>query len=381
MITIKNKKHCCGCEACAQKCPSKCIEIFEDEEGFSYPKVNSEYCIACNICEKVCPMIVDYNVGNKISSSYISYNLDLEERLKSSSGGIFLVIAKEILSKNGVVYSAIFLEDFTVEHSRITNVRELNKARGSKYLQSKIGCSYKNVEKDLKENKYVLFVGTSCQIAGLQAYLNTSYDKLFTIDIVCHGVPSRKVWKKYLAELEYQFNEKVTKVNFRDKSNGWNNYNMKITFETQEYVCNHLEDPYMRFFLSDIDLRPSCYECKFKGLNRASDLTLGDAWGIENYCKAEYDDNGVSIILVNTPKGHEILNNVSENIHLEKYDIDIIFPKYSGGRRNANFNPNREKFFRKINTNRIEDLLSLIEFSFIDRIKIFLNKLNNKVKR
>lgn len=200
MISVIEKNNCCGCSACEQKCPKKCITMMEDEEGFFYPHVNKVKCIECGLCEKVCPVI---NVGENEQkiTAYAAYVNDKNVRMKSSSGGMFTLFAQKILNENGVVFGAAFDQNFMVHHIYIESEENLSKQQGSKYLQSRIENTYRETEQYLNSGRKVLFTGTACQIAGLKQFLMKEYDNLYTVDVLCHGVPSSKLWKHYL---EYQ---------------------------------------------------------------------------------------------------------------------------------------------------------------------------------
>lgn len=313
MIQITEKCKCCGCEACAQKCPRQCIQMRTDEEGFWYPEVNKVECIECGLCEKVCP-VINQNEDKRPLKVYAAINPDVEVRQKSSSGGIFSLLAQYILSKEGVVFGARLNNKQEVVHDYCETLEEFSPFRGSKYVQSLIGNSYKQAETFLKADRKVLFSGTSCQIAGLHKYLRKEYENLLTIDVVCHGVPSPLVWRKYCDEILLkktgventikQQSASNIRISFRDKSNGWKNYNMLVKNEHDIlYKECFRENPFMKIFLRDISLRPSCYACPTKSGKSGSDITLADFWGIERYYPQMDDDKGTSLVMLNTEKG------------------------------------------------------------------------------
>lgn len=344
MINITFSKDCCGCEACSQICPKHCISMTRDTEGFLYPKVDTTICIECGMCEKVCPIINQFD-EKKPSAVYAAKNNDELERLSSSSGGIFILVAKQIISEGGVAFGVKFDENWNVVHSYCETVEELSKFQGSKYVQSRIGDSYKTVEKFLKNDRKVLFTGTSCQIAGLKHYLRKEYDNLFTIDVVCHGVPSPKVWENYLNDIKcakrsigkntvsLSLNEtsvKITDVLFRDKTNGWKKYGFKITYVACKATENSVskspinqqsisliepfyDNIYMKGFLRNLYLRPSCYYCQAKAGKAHSDITIADYWGIQNYYPQFDDDKGVGLIMINSSKGDKMYNSLHLN--------------------------------------------------------------------
>lgn len=323
MQKICNKNDCCGCLACKNICPKNAIYIKEDEQGFEYPEINSQICINCGLCKKVCPILNGKEEEKNTSNAFAIYNKNTEIRMESSSGGIFTEIAKQIINDEGIVFGAIFDDKFNVLHKGIDNIENLWKIRGSKYLQSKIGDTYKQSKQELENGRKVLFTGTPCQIEGLYTYLGKDYEKLYTQDLICHGVPSAKVWRKYIEYREKQDSGKIKKISFRNKYNkGWNNYQTCFEYEDKQISIDHHEDLYMRLFLSDMVLRPSCYSCKFKKKHRRSDITLADFWGIDEILPKMNDEKGTSLVLVNSKKGQELFKHINENVYIEKVDFE-----------------------------------------------------------
>ena len=242
MIKVEEKSRCSGCHACSNACPKNCIQMTSDEEGFWYPQVDKEKCINCGLCEKVCPIIHKWQPDDsRTTTAMAAINLNEEIRLKSSSGGIFTLIAEEIIKQGGVVFGAALTDDFrSVHHIYVDNTDDLEKLRGSKYVQSKIGDTYKQAKDYLDSGRKVLFTGTPCQIGGLYSYLRTPYENLFTQDIICHGVPSPMVWEKYIEGHERKASSKTNIVTFRNKANGWKAYSVFIGFDNyKEYLNNH----------------------------------------------------------------------------------------------------------------------------------------------
>lgn len=328
MINIIESKDCCGCNACVQKCPKKCIEMKQDKEGFLYPIVNKDLCIDCGLCDKVCPVINQYE-ERKPLNVFASKNRDEEIRLKSASGGIFSLLANQTIDKGGIVFGAIFNEGWQVEHISIDNHKDVYRLRGSKYLQSQINDSFKSVEKYLKEGKDVLFSGTPCQIAGLKHYLIKDYENLTTVDLVCHGIPSPMIWNdylKYVIDKNKDFKKiptsernslKISSVNFREKATGWKRYSIKITAENKESGQQYtlVNEPgyhniFMMGFLKNLYIRPSCHFCPARKGKSGSDLTIADYWGINRF-KPEFDDDkGVGLVMVNNEKGLKLFNSL-----------------------------------------------------------------------
>lgn len=300
----------------------------EDKEGFLYPIVDENKCINCNICNTVCP-----NKRRDITSvilSSLACSTQAEIKENCSSGGVFYALAISILELGGVVFGAAFDSKWNVVHKRADNQKELQALLKSKYVQSNVVGVFSQIKNELNNNRWVLFSGTPCQVAGLKCFLKKDYERLLLIDVICHGVPSPKVWKKYLHENlsgKKQGNQ-ICNVDFRDKSNSWKDYNFSISYKKggvfEKDCVLHYKDPYMRLFLQNVILRPSCYKCHFRQLNYSSDITLGDFWRVDELIGTKSDDKGVSAVIVRTKKGQEFISNV--NFALSKpvsYD-DIV---------------------------------------------------------
>lgn len=376
MIDITDKKQCCGCSACVQACPKDCIEMIEDEEGFLYPLVDKEKCTDCNICSKICPMENIARNKDREINAYAAYSNNLEVRMESSSGAIFSLYADAIIKKDGVVFGASFDEDNMVHHIFVENKDQMHKLRGSKYTQSRIENTYIEVQKFLQEKRYVLFSGTACQVAGLKNFLRKQYDNLYTIDVLCHGVPSPKVWRKYIDELENKYDSKVSSVNFRNKETGWKTYSIDIRFNNhQKYRKRYDMDSYMNLFLSDICLRPSCHNCKYKSLSRASDITLGDSWGIDKYMLDMDDDKGTSVVITHTLKGQELFDSYKDHMKFKQAEVEKILPASSDSRNSVKMHRNRSKFFKLLNKG-----VNIIKLEKLVKINIFIT-MKIKIKR
>ena len=299
MIRITDKHNCCGCGACAQRCPRQCITMQTDKEGFAYPVVDTKQCCDCGLCDKVCPVINRLPARPPVAT-YAATNCNQAVREESSSGGIFTLLA---INKGGIVFGAAFNERWAVEHTFADNIDDIKKFRGSKYVQSNIGGSYSVAEKFLKEGKEVLFSGTPCQIAGLKRFLRKEYKNLKTVDFLCHGTPSPLVWEKYLNEV-CSANDitTISDIQFRNKAEGWKKFSLQITYTGNDGKEKIFREPlnknlYMRCFLGDLCLRPSCYQCPARSGKSGSDITLGDLWGAEQICPEIDDDKGLSLVL------------------------------------------------------------------------------------
>ncbi|PYG88204.1 coenzyme F420-reducing hydrogenase beta subunit [Ruminiclostridium sufflavum DSM 19573] len=348
MIKITEKYNCTGCHACANVCPKECINMESDSEGFLYPGVDLKSCIACGLCEKVCPVSNKKDIDNE-PQAFACYSKNEQVRLESSSGGIFTLIAEQIINEGGVVFGVILDKDMTAVHSYAESMEQLKAFRGSKYVQSKIGEAYKIAGNFLKKNRKVLFSGTPCQIAGLKAYLQQEYDNLFCIDIICHGVPSPRAWGKYVSYQESHMGSKVQGANFRHKDKGWNRFSMELEFNNgTRYIQTLDKDLYMQAFLKDACLRPSCHKCSFKTLHRQSDITLADFWGIQKIAPHMDDDKGTSLVFANSGKGKLMLDRLQNLIVSERVDIDKAVCYNPAAFRSAGENPKRGAFFEDI---------------------------------
>ena len=380
---MMNKKECCGCTACMHVCPVKCIVMQEDEEGFLYPAVEKEKCIHCHKCKKVCPVLNSENQNTK-TQAFVGYSRNEEIRKQSSSGGVFSVIAEWILEQDGVVFGAAFDENFEVHHISVESKEELAKLRGSKYVQSRLENVYPEVKQYLEMKRKVLFTGTACQIAGLRKYLDKEYESLYTVDVLCHGVPSPKIWRMYLEEMKRQHNALIEKVEFRNKETGWKNYSMNILFSDMQRYCVHFfEDKFMSMFLDNIDLRLSCYECHFKDFPRISDMTIGDSWGIEKYMPDMDNDTGTSIILIHSLKSGIILDAIKKKLIVREARLDEVLPSTADSRRSVEMHPNRKKFWEGVRKGENIDILyGYLRKTFIWKMVSFLKCLTpNFLKR
>lgn len=343
MIKIKDKRLCCGCSACIQKCPKHCIVMQEDDEGFLYPKIDKSMCIDCHLCEKVCPCL-NQKKPREALKCYAAFNLNETVRNDSSSGGIFTELAEKVINDGGVVFGARFNDKWKVIHSYTETISGLAKFRGSKYVQSFIGNTYKEAELFLKQGRKVLFSGTPCQIAGLRLFLRKEYENLLAVDFICHGVPSPGVFRWYLQEELDSYASKnncitikplssirsipkgdilipegieVKNIRFRDKKEGWKKYSFALLLaeatadgkkNTVSLSSTLKEHPFLRGFLRNLYLRPSCSFCPSKNIKSGSDITMADFWGSQNIAELQDDDKGLSAIMINSKKGADIFD-------------------------------------------------------------------------
>lgn len=347
MIRISDKSLCCGCTACVCACPAQCIVMRRDREGFDYPVANPDLCLNCGLCEKICPVLNPDEKGNA-KAAYAARNEDA--LLRSSSGGVFPVIAEKFVTGGGEVCGAQLDEECKVVHSFVDRKEDLQKIRGSKYVQSELYSIFDDVRTELDNGQKVLFSGTPCQIAGLKAFLRKDYAGLYLVDIACHGVPSPGLWEKYKAVMETRHGFKLKSVDFRDKSDGWRHYNIRYVFQSKEVLVPRMDDPYMALFLQDMTLRPSCYECRFRNGNSGSDLTLADLWSVEGTCPQMNDDRGVSAVLINTDKGRELFESVADMLVSSEITSDAA-RKENGGFTGAIVLPEkRTEFFKGVHS-------------------------------
>lgn len=316
MIEIKNKKDCCGCHACVSVCAHHAITMQADAEGFLYPVVDKGTCTDCGLCEQVCPVIHQASPTQPLQV-YAARSYDEDLRCQSSSGGIFTLLAEAVIREGGVVFGAKFDEEWNVIHAWTETADGLAAFRGSKYVQSTIGNTYREVKEFLQQGRKVLFTGTPCQIAGLKRYLRKDYDNLLAVDIICHGVPSPLVWQRYLDEMRAQ--GEITDISFRDKANGWAQYGFRLCYapsggEEKVFLQPFLQNTYMRGFLADLYLRPSCHDCPSRSGKSGSDITLGDFWGIEVQHPEMDDKAGTSVLIVKSDKGAAWLMKIDADL-------------------------------------------------------------------
>jgi coenzyme F420-reducing hydrogenase beta subunit len=323
-VLYENKENCCGCSACCAICPVTAITMEADEKGFLYPSIDSKLCIECGLCIKVCPIRNSDSKENSLEPDvYAAKHKSDEVRMNSSSGGMFTAISDYVIDSGGVVYGAAFDEDFKVCHICAVTKYERDQFRGSKYVQSDLDCCFQEIKEKLENGISVLFSGTPCQVEGLNKYLRgVEISQLMTVDNVCHGTPSPKIFTQYLDKIKSQYNSNIKWINFRYKLLGWRSQAINISLENgQEYISTASEDPFYRLFLPNIILRDSCYQCIFTNVHRPSDITLGDFWGIEESLPDFEDEKGVSLVLVNTEKGRKIFNNLTGVLDIRKSDL------------------------------------------------------------
>ena len=387
--------NCSSCSACANICARGAISMRLDSEGFYRPVIDAEKCVQCGACEKVCPWtnaVSNPNLASDVPQTVAVFAKDESVRMESSSGGIFSVLAEKILDDGGVVVGVAQLSPTKFGHIVVDNKADLAKLRGSKYVQADAGLVYREVRSLLKNGKKVLFSGTPCQVAALYAVLGraaTSAD-LTTVDIVCHGTPSVKVFEKYIAEIEKDKSAHVLSTRFRDKRNGWRLFSMTSSLNTISGDCFQIsetlrEDKFMRVFLQNICLNTSCADCKYGKLPRVADITLGDYWNIA-YVHPKIDDNkGTSVVLLNTEHGKALFESVTDKV----VQCDSTVEKAIAGNpciiRSSKQHPKRTEFFANLDKYTIDELIKMYcpYPSFLKkcclRVRGLLSRIKNKV--
>lgn len=346
MIQIIDKKGCSGCSACANICPKNCIKMERDEMGFVYPKVDADVCINCGRCETVCPILTPAKENSPLSVKGAK-NRDESVRRTSSSGGTFFELAKDIISRGGIVYGCALDSELVARHIGVETAEDISNLKGSKYVQSDVGETYREVKRHLMDGRAVLYSGTPCQIAGLKNYLGKDYDNLLLVDVLCHGVPSPGVFEDYLAYLGEKFGAKPVSVNFRNKEKSWKRLYFEVKFDNgKRYFTFCGYDRYMSMFLNNISLRPSCYDCRFTTVNRQGDITLGDFWGIGRKYPERDDDKGISLLILNSEKGEKAYGEISDKFDTFESDIETAKNPQHTMSASTPKNPKHEEFYR-----------------------------------
>lgn len=306
------KTECSGCTACMNICPKNAIQMIEDEEGFKYPRIDKEKCIDCGACYKICPNIKKDESNNIIEAYGVKHKND-EERITSRSGGVFIALSDYILNQGGVIYGAELNSDFTVSHNRAENKKQRDKFKGSKYIQSDMNDIIKKVKEDLNNNKKVLFSGTACQVHAVKVSVPKKYhDNLYTIDLICHGVPSKKIFEEFLKYIEKISGKTIKDFNFRDKRFGWRSHYETSIFEDGTELTTQY---FKTLFYGHNILRPACHNCNYANTHRPADITIADFWGVENVAPEFQDKKGVSLTIINNLKGKEWFEAVKDELH------------------------------------------------------------------
>lgn len=395
IIQYRDKKECCGCYSCMNICPTDAISMVNDEMGFGYPKIDTEKCIECGLCLKVCDFQNENNVGLKPSKVYGAVNKDVEKSRESSSAGVFTSIANYVLNNGGLVIGCAFRDDLRPIHTIIENKNDIYKIKGSKYVQSDLDFIHRKIKNYLKEDRLVLFSGTPCQVGGLRGYLRyKDYDKLILVDIVCHGIPSYKFFNGYIQYLENKHKGKIEKISFRDKKKGWGHSEriwINKNGEIKEKSIPSFNSYYHKFFLSGDSFRDSCYNCKYTNEKRMGDITLGDFWGVDEFYPEIDSSNGVSLVMLNTPKGEVVFEEIKDYYDIfqstfeiaSKHNGQLKKPKEKGKYRDEVFESFEKNgyvgandVYMKYNRKRVivDNVKSLFPKDFREKIKAIIRK-------
>lgn len=372
MNKLCEKDRCTGCMACYNICNQEAIDIISDQQGFKYPQINTNKCIECNRCTQVCPIINPITASNLSQTVFSAWNKNSKIQDSSSSGGFFTAIAEWIIQQHGYIIGAAFDEKFNVNHIAINCKKDLYKLRGSKYLQSNINSIYKEVLQLIKEGKTILFTGTPCQIAGLKTFLhNKEYPNLYTIDLVCHGVPSPLIFQKYKSWLEQKYNSPIQEYYFRDKKWSWIRYNTKAIFKNGKiYYGTWEEDIFMRGFLRDLFLRSSCYNCQFTNTKRQGDITIADFWGYKkDKNEINNNDTGISLLILNTNKGKEAFESCKNQLVYYKKDLQEAIKGNNALTKSALIPINKNAFWDSFFNNGFQSVIN--DFLFPDPISLY----------
>lgn len=343
----KDKYLCSGCTACQYICPKNAIEMVEDDEGFKYPVINKEKCTNCGACIKICPNVKKESTNSILEAHGVKHKV-LNERKTSRSGGVFIAISDYILKNDGVIYGVKLNKDFSVSHGRATNKDERDEFKGSKYVQSNMENIIDQVKKDLLDGKKVLFSGTACQVAAVKKVIPEKLqEKLYCCDLICHGVPSTRVYRDFLNYIEETEKKKIKEFNFRDKSFGWSTHYETMIFEDDSKISTQY---FRNLFYGHNILRPSCYKCNFANTHRPADITIADFWGIDELDPNFYDEIGVSLLIINNQKGKEIFENIKEELKTINCSIENCI-KYTYTLSNPTPEaPTRKEFWEDYNT-------------------------------
>ncbi|MEF9940574.1 MAG: Coenzyme F420 hydrogenase/dehydrogenase, beta subunit C-terminal domain [Clostridium sp.] len=376
MVDKKEENNCCGCRSCEQACPQQAITMIENEKGFRFPHINYSLCTKCGLCDVVCGFTENYPNHGDAPQIYAVKNKDTNIRMTSTSGGIFVAISDYILDHSGVVYGVGYGTDLYVCHKRAETKAERDEFKGSKYVQSDTLNTYTSAKKDLDSGRLVLYTGTPCQISGLKAFLRKDYEKLITVDLLCHGTPSNKSWRDFLNVIEQDNHTKIVGAEFRNKSKGWHT---PVTLLKSNDNLHRIKgsQSYFQLFNPNYMLMPACYNCKFKKYEKCSDITIADFWGIERSLPEIDDNKGVSLVLINSPKGTDIFEKVSKNLDIfvrgkEHCAEDQII-------KMCEKNPKYDEFWENYQKHGMRYVM--LKYTEYSSIRTFIKKAIRKIKR
>lgn len=382
ILDLITHKDCFGCGACQEICSAKAIKLVESNEGFLYPQLEISLCTQCNICDNVCPVIHHSKLKHKIGTLYATYTKNKKELLNSSSGGLFFEIANYILNKKGVVFGAFLDHNLNLYHIGISDKSRLKELQGSKYFQSNTSHVFKQIKNLLRQGTYVYYVGTGCQVASLRLFLRKEYNNLLTSDLICHGTPSRLVFKSFISEYEKSNNRKVVSYKFRDKrAGGWScsqtlEYTKGKTKKTDWF--HKIPTGYMKSFMSASFYRECCYSCPFATKERVSDITLADYWNVNKYHKIN-TLNGVSAIIINTTQGERTFNEIKNNIVFIKSEISFLEKENPNLTSPSQRPENRNYIYSELIKDPQRIVYKYSNISFLEKMKFILKFLMIKL--
>lgn len=382
MPILAELNKCTGCTACTNICTHNAIQMIEDNEGFLIPSVDSSKCVNCNLCEQICPVTNSkLKIGTDNPKTFAMWSTN--DRIVSSSGGAFSAFARYIIDKGGVIFGAVYDQDFNLIHTNTSCIEGLEPMRGSKYMQSSVGMTYREVKESLLSDKYVLFCGTPCQIAGLRSYLRKEYEKLLTLDLVCHGVPSNKIFKSYLNKLKSKIHidkdEQVINYEFR-RRNGWGFSPSISTNKCTKKKLYDVDALYMEAFNASAIFRKCCYTCCYSSIPRVGDCTIADFWGIGRY-GTPFKHNvmkGVSLVLANTSKGQSIISELHD-CFIEERTLDEALIENHNLRKVSHIHPKRDEIIASfLDPERTLESIDK-EYHLIDHsVKAYIKKMSDK---
>lgn len=362
-LLFEKKSDCCGCGACENICPKNAICMKEDEYGFIFPVIDDKLCVNCRMCKKVCAFqnIAESNLPLK---TWVAVTKNKKSLKKSASGGVFFTLAKEFVKENNCAVGAAFDDAFNLQHIIAEDMKTLTKLQGSKYTQSNTKLVYREVKNKLDNGKKVLFSGCPCQVAGLKAYLGKDYANLINVDLICHGVPSNRSFKDYIAVLQKKKGIQIKSFSFRDKRYGWSKNGTALTTDNKIVKALCASSSYLYYFERGLICRENCYHCKYACKNRPGDITIGDYWGLEKehselLGKKKIDETkGVSVVIANTKKGVDLIKRNTELFEL----YESTFEKAARGNSQLNHpskhDPKREEIielYKKSGWNAVEE--------------------------
>ena len=357
---MKIGKACVGCRSCEQSCPQKCIRFQPDQEGFLYPSVDETLCIECGVCLKKCPAFDFKPQGRRPVRILGLKAVDKKRILQSASGGASDLFARSVIQAGGCVYGSAYTEQLEVKHIKVDKAEDLYRIQSSKYVQSDVNDCYKSVKQELDKGRSVLFTGTPCQAAGLYQYLGVrSYDNLFTLDLICHGVPSPEFLRKYFEYQERKLGEKLEYFNFRSKEKrGWGTqYLLKTKTKTKTNLLSL--DKYGKHFINGDCYRECCYECSYANTDRVGDITVGDFWGVEKSNPGFASAAGVSVVLINSLHGNQLFERVKGQASVIETNLEAILVKQGNLQHTTCRPPGREDFYERIQDEKFIDNLKV----------------------